>query len=66
MTNIEITFDKETWFYDGLVLSKWIATQAKTLDQLVKNLWEALSLSNEKAFRLSKFKISFEDRYVNI
>jgi len=45
MTNIEIIFDKETNYYDGVILSKWIATQAKSLDELVKNLWEAVSLS---------------------
>lgn len=66
MTNIEITYDEKTWYYDALILSKWIATQAKTLDELIKNLWEAISLSNEKAFMLDKFKISFEDKYVNI
>jgi predicted RNase H-like HicB family nuclease len=38
MTNIEITFDKETGYYDGLVLNKGIATQAKSLDELIANL----------------------------
>lgn len=66
MTNIEITYDEKAWYYDAMILSKWIATQGKTLDELIKNLWEALSLSNEKAFVLNKFKISFEDKYVNI
>ena len=66
MTNIEITFDEETGYYDGLILSKGIATQAKSLDELVKNLWESISLSNKKDFLLTKFNISFNEKYVNI
>ncbi len=66
MTNIEITYDKETGYYDWLVLSKWIATQAKSLDELVKNLGEAIGLANKKEFCLSKFNISFNEKYVNI
>jgi hypothetical protein len=63
---IEIVFDPETWYYDCLLLSKWIATQGKTLDELIKNLNEAIKLSKEKTFNLYKFKISFEENYVNI
>jgi len=66
MTNIEITYDSETGYYDWLILSKWIATQAKSLDVLVKNIWEAVSLSKNKEFLLTKFNISFNDKYVNI
>lgn len=66
MTNVEITYDKETKFYDWIILSKWIATQAKSLDELVKNLWEAVSLSKEEEFSLTKFSISFNENYVNI
>lgn len=67
MTNIEITFDKETWYYDAIVLEKWIATQAKNLDGIVKNISEAYSLSKDKSFSLDKFNICFNDeKYVNI
>jgi hypothetical protein len=44
MVNIEIIFDNDTWFYDAIILEKWIATQGKTLDEVVKNIWEAYSL----------------------
>lgn len=44
MKNIEINFDKKTWYYDAIILEKWIATQWKTLDEVVKNIWEACSL----------------------
>lgn len=64
--DIEIAFDPETWYYDWLFLSRWIATQGKTLDELIKNLNEAIILSKEKTFNLYKFKISFEENYVNI
>lgn len=67
MTNIEIIFDNETWYYDAIILEKWIATQWKSLDEVIKNIWEAYSLSREKSFSLNKFNISFnEDTYVNI
>jgi len=66
MTNIEITFDADTGYYDWLILSKWIATQAKSLDELIKNLWESLSLSKKDHFSLTKFNISFNENYVNI
>ena len=67
MTNIEINFDNETWYYDAVVLEKWIVTQGKSLDELVKNIQEAYSLSKEKQFQLDNFKISFnEKKYVNI
>jgi len=66
MIDIEIKYDKETGYYDWLILSKWIATQAKSLDELIKNLWEAISLSKNKEFLLTKFNISFNDQYVNI
>jgi len=59
MTNIEIKYDKETGYYDWLILSKWIATQAKSLDELIKNLWEAISLSKNKEFLLTKFNILY-------
>ena len=65
MTNIEITFDQETGYYDGIILSKWVATQAKSLDELIANLWEAISLSSDKNFLLKKFNISYEDSHVN-
>lgn len=65
MKDIEINFDKKTGYYDALFLSKWIATQWKTLDELIKNINEAMSLSKEHKVTLSKFKISFEDKYVN-
>lgn len=57
MTNIEIHFDKETGFYDAILLEKWIATQWKTLDEVVKNISEAFSLSREKTFSLENFNI---------
>lgn len=67
MTNVEIKFDTETWYYDAIILDKWIATQWKSLDEVVKNIWEAYSLSREKCFSLNKFNITFnEDAYVNI
>jgi hypothetical protein len=67
MTNIEISFDKETGYYDAVLLEKWIATQWKSLDEVVKNIWEAFSMSRKKAFSLDKFSISFnEKKYVNI
>jgi predicted RNase H-like HicB family nuclease len=67
MTNIEITFDKETWYYDAILVDKWISTQWKTLDEVIKNIQEAFSLSREKAFSLDKFNISFnESKHVNI
>ena len=66
MTNIEITFDEETGFYDAIVLEKGIVTQAKSLDTLIKNLTEAFWLSREKQFLLKKFNFSFQENYVNI
>ncbi|MDP2091114.1 MAG: hypothetical protein Q8K30_05980 [Candidatus Gracilibacteria bacterium] len=67
MTNIEIIFDNETGYYDAIILEKGIATQGKSLDEVVKNIGEAYSLSREKSFSLNKFNISFnEDTYVNI
>lgn len=45
MLNMKITFDEKTGYYDWLILSKWIATQAKSLDELITNIWESLSLS---------------------
>lgn len=66
MQNIEITFDKETWFYDAVILSKWIATQWKTIDEIIINLWEAISLSEDRKIVLNKFNISFDENYVNI
>ena len=66
MQNIEITYDSETWYYDALVLSKWIATQAPDLNELIKNLQEAFSLSRDKKVFLNKFSISFDEKYVNI
>jgi uncharacterized ubiquitin-like protein YukD len=66
MQNVEITFDKETWFYDAIILSKWIATQWKTIDEIIINIWEAVSLSENKKFQLNKFNISFDEKYVNI
>lgn len=65
MTKVDITYDKETWYYDAVVLEKGIVTQAKSLDELVKNLQEAFTLSREKSFSLEKFNISFNDKYVN-
>ena len=59
MNNIEIVFDKQTGYYDALVLSKWITTQAKSLDELIINLWEAFTLSKKKEFKLEKFNIFF-------
>lgn len=50
MNNIDITYDAETGFYDALFLSKWIATQTKSLDELIKNINESLTLSKEKNF----------------
>jgi len=44
MQNIEINYDVETGYYDAMVLSKWIATQWKTIDEILKNLTEAFSL----------------------
>jgi len=38
MTQVDIQFDSETGYYDAFVESKGIATQAKSLDDLVKNL----------------------------
>ena len=66
MTNIEITFDKETWYYDALVLEKGIATQEKSLDWLMININEAIWLSKDKSFSLKKFNFSFQENYVNI
>jgi len=66
MTNIEINFDSDTGYYNGLILSKGIATQAKSLDELIKNLGESLSLSKKNTFSLTKFNISFNEKYVNI
>lgn len=66
MQNIEITYDEETKYYDALVLSKWITTQARDLNELIKNLQEAFSLSREKKVFLNKFSISFDEKYVNI
>ncbi len=67
MTNIKITFDEETGYYDAILLEKWIATQGKTLDEVVKNIWEAFSLSRESNFSLNNFNISFnENNHVNI
>jgi hypothetical protein len=66
MQNIEINYDSETGYYDALVLSKWIATQWKTIDEILKNLTEAFSLSRNKKIILNKFNISFEEKYVNI
>ena len=33
--------DEKTWYYDALVLEKGIATQGKSLDDLIKNLTES-------------------------
>lgn len=66
MNDVEIILDKETWFYDALILSKWIATQWKTLDEVFFNIFEAISLSENKKVISNKFKISFETDYVNI
>ena len=66
MRDLEIGYDKETWYYDAIILSEWIVTQAKSLDELVKNLSEAFSLSNNKTFSLNDFNISFDENYVNI
>lgn len=67
MTNIEINFDKETWYYDAIIIEKWIATQWKSLDEIIKNLSESYSLSNDKKISLNNFNICFnEDNYVNI
>jgi len=67
MTNINIEYDRETGYYDAVVLEKGIATQWKTLDEVIKNIAEAYSLSREKSFSLDKFSISFnENKYVNI
>ena len=66
MTNIEITYDEKTWYYDALVLEKGIVTQGKSLDELIKNLTESFSLSREKTFLLKKFNFSFQEDYVNI
>ncbi len=65
MTDIKISYDPETKFYDALLLSKWIATQAKSLDELIKNINESLSLYKQKECSLKKFSISFEENYVN-
>jgi len=65
MKDIDINFDKKTGYYDALFLSKWIATQWKTLDELIQNINESMSLSENQVITLSKFKISFEDKYVN-
>ncbi|MCH2188849.1 hypothetical protein MK079_03405 [Candidatus Gracilibacteria bacterium] len=45
MTNIEISFDQETGYYDACVLDKGIATQGKSLDSVVANIGSALQLS---------------------
>jgi len=66
MTNIEITYDEKTGFYDALILEKGITTQEKSLDALIKNLTEAFWLSREKQFLLKKFNFSFQENYVNI
>ena len=67
MTNINIEFDSETGYYDACILNKGIATQWKSLDEVIKNIWEAYSLSREKTFSLKSFNISFnEANYVNI
>ena len=67
MTNIEISFDKKTGYYDASILEKWITTQWKSLDEVVKNIWEAFWLSREKTFSLENFNISFnENKHVNI
>ncbi|MDD4152060.1 MAG: hypothetical protein PHR68_05580 [Candidatus Gracilibacteria bacterium] len=66
MQNIEINYDSKTGYYDALVLSKGIATQGKTIDEILKNLTEAFSLSRNKKIILNKFNISFEENYVNI
>ena len=46
MTNIKIEFDKKTGYYDAVVLEKGIATQWKTVDEVIKNIWEAYKLIN--------------------
>jgi len=66
MKSIEITFDTVTWFFDACIVSKGIATQAKSLDECIKNLSEALSLAEEKSISLNKFSISYEDSYVSV
>ncbi|MDD3646467.1 MAG: hypothetical protein PHH06_03590 [Candidatus Gracilibacteria bacterium] len=43
MTKVDITYDKETVYYDALVLEKGIVTQAKSLYELVKNLQETFT-----------------------
>ena len=66
MTNISITHDTVTGFFDACILDAGIATQAKSLDECVVNLSEALSLSQERTIELKNFNISFEDNHVNI
>ena len=66
MTNIEISFDPDTGYYDACVLEKWVATQGKSLDTLVSNIWSALQLSQGENFALTQFNISFDEKYVNI
>jgi len=65
MQNVEITYDEKTWYFSALILSKWIATQAKSLDELIKNLAEAIWLANNNFFILKKFNISFNENYMN-
>lgn len=65
MKNIEISYDERTGYFDASIISKGIATQAKSLDACIKNLSEALTLSEEKTISLHKFRISYEDSYVN-
>jgi len=66
MKNIEITYDEDSGYYDALLISKGIATQGKTLDELLKNINEALWLDNNGNMYLRKFEISFEENnYVN-
>ena len=59
MTNIEITYDEKTWYYDALILEKGITTQEKSLDWLIININKAIWLSKDKSFMLKKFNFSF-------
>lgn len=42
---LEISFDEKTNYYDAVILDKWIATQWKSLDSVVKNIWEAFKIN---------------------
>lgn len=64
--NIQINYDKETWFFDALILEKWIATQWNSLSSVIENVSDAIWLFNDdKKFKLKNFNLSFNENYVN-